>query len=279
MRIAATILVLSLASSALGFTGSNSFYLPHAEQVVLARKATDGDAEAAWTLHLHFSLAAPDQKEDERWLRRAAELGHASSLYTLAVMIKDHDWSAIGLGPTREAVVLDLFRKAAERKATYAAWCLGDCYESGYGGEVELAQARRWYLNGAQEGSSLCRKKTAEFFSQGKGGPTDIVEAYFWISVEFNCVHPGSVGGKEVAAIRERIAAAMPAGSHREVWRRIDEVVRKLWSGEQPAHDPPFLRGMVTEDVSAEAQRLAQIAEKAHRDVIESVAEGSSIRH
>lgn len=64
--------------------GASSYYLTPEEQATLALKAEAGDAEAAFRLSKYHSFVRLDHQQELRWLRLAAEGGHASAQYNLA---------------------------------------------------------------------------------------------------------------------------------------------------------------------------------------------------
>lgn len=55
---------------------ADEFRLSESQVVDLRRKATAGDAEAAFKLYLHYGAGYGDMAGGEYWLRRADALGH-----------------------------------------------------------------------------------------------------------------------------------------------------------------------------------------------------------
>jgi TPR repeat protein len=85
---------------------------PGSGWAALQTKADQGDADAQFSLGLHFSSAggdAPDFAQAAQWYRKAADQDHTLAQYNLGVMF------ARGQGmPQNDAVSADWMRKAAE---------------------------------------------------------------------------------------------------------------------------------------------------------------------
>ena len=105
----------------------------------LRRAALGGNADAAWSLFLHYDLGVSDWKEREVWLKRAAQLGNQKAKQTI------NELKHVGLNrssnrnadlelPSTEVSIL---RSNALKGDGYAAWTLFLHYNLGLNDEKE----------------------------------------------------------------------------------------------------------------------------------------------
>lgn len=113
-------------------------------------KAVDGDHEAQFELSRLLEDGKGTKADDEeavRWLRRAAEQGHAKSQYGLGL----HLSAGEGVMPDpKEAYAW--FLKAAEQGHAYAERAVGMCLRDGDGVKADQAEGKKWMLRAAEHG-------------------------------------------------------------------------------------------------------------------------------
>ena len=182
----------------------------------LEKKAAKGDAKAAWQLFGFYSSSPSfpfqggylvvllHEGKATFWLRRSAELGWPDAERLLAFAIKNLNLNPAKFGKSQQEAVYSLYLKAAKKHASSACKELAECYESGYGGRRSLSAARYWYTEGARSDSNYCWRKAAEYLFEGKGGPPDLEEGYFWISAEHLCFDPQFTRANEDFKIRKQ---------------------------------------------------------------------------
>ncbi len=142
------------------------------------------------------------------WLNRAAESGNCDAQVALADLLRDgtpaeHDsrtaalwysragscsayaaWRLGQLFETGEGVLRDeaaavrLYREAAARGLAVAENSLGNAYIAGMGVEPNFAAAREWYGKAAEHGYADALLNLAGMYYRGLGGPRDLQEAY-----------------------------------------------------------------------------------------------------
>jgi hypothetical protein len=67
---------------------NESFNLAESEREALMQQAAGGKAEAAFRLSEYYALYVGNSSENERWLRRATELGHANAAFNLGATLE-----------------------------------------------------------------------------------------------------------------------------------------------------------------------------------------------
>ena len=80
-------------------------------------------------------------------------------------------------------VIIECYRKEAERGDVTALRALGDCYFGGYGVEVSRpnpAKAVRWYFKAAEQGDAIAQLRLALCYENGMGIAKDENEAIRW---------------------------------------------------------------------------------------------------
>lgn len=98
----------------------------------------------------------------------------------------------------RKKPTADLLSKA-EAGDMKAQELLGERYLKGIDAPQHFGWARKWYLRAAQQGSAQAMWEVANLCVAGKGGPKDLVQAYFWYTLA------ASKGIGEAVNLRNRL--------------------------------------------------------------------------
>jgi tetratricopeptide (TPR) repeat protein len=165
-------------------------------------KAEKGDAHSQYLLgcYYHIGEGVPkDYAEAAKWLRKAAEQGHAAAQFSLGGVCY-----ANGLGvPKDYAEMVKWWRKAAEQGHATAQRGLGICYSNGQGVQQDYVEAVKWYRKAAEQGEADAQINMGNCYSEGKGVPQDYVQAYKWYNLA------SAQKNKDAAACRDAFAALM----------------------------------------------------------------------
>jgi hypothetical protein len=209
--------------------------LSKAERLQLERKAAEGDASAALRLWTYYAIELHDGLSGDRWLCRAAELGDAKAQWNLGYSLKEGYRPSGGKfpecarkwGATRKAAVKKLL-EASARSVESACFELASAYEDGYFGTRNRVKAREYFAKGAQLNDESCWEKLADYNYRGIGGPRDVAEAYYWISLYARCNRPDNIPGERAWKTREEIAHHLPLATLESTWQRMDIVIAKI---------------------------------------------------
>lgn len=256
--------VLTSGSALAQGSHTHGLDLTSTERSHLMRQADEGDSAAAWRLYKYYDLERHNEKASEKWLRRAAALDHAQAQRWLAHCIKDYGYSPSGFGDTAQLAVKSLLEKSARTEGD-ACFDLALALSEGYFGDVDHAAARVYLERGANLGDRACWTELSHYYADGRGGPRNNSEAYYWISLEARCVDPRSVGGKETWAAREAIAAYLSLEELERAWVRIDAFISQVAAGTVVVDSAPFLSGMIDPELEAEGRQLSAEREAEHR--------------
>jgi TPR repeat protein len=110
------------------------------------------------------------------WLRKAADQGHATAQYALAVNYAE------GAGVKQDyAEALQWYRKAAEGGEAGAAYGVGFSYAKGEGVPQDYPEAVRWYRKAAEAGNAQGQYALGYSYHQGLGVPRDQSEGTRWM--------------------------------------------------------------------------------------------------
>jgi len=235
----------------------------------LAQRADRGDGAAAYELYLYESLEEHDENAALPWLRRAAAARHPEAQRVLAYLIQSSNLDYQAIAGTRPEAVRILFSDAC-RTQSDACYELGSALGDGYFGTPDLVAARASFLRCAQMNNSMCWQPLASYLELGKGGPVDVVEAYYWVSLDAQFVDPQSVSGAEISALRERLASGLTLRDLTLVWERVDAYADGVKAGRVTLDNPPFLEGQVDPNLSRKGRSLARQQEVAHRVRLQS---------
>ena len=143
-------------------------------------KAEKGDVEAKFYLGVYYFLGqgvAEDKTEAVKWIREAAQQGHAIGQFTLGLCYLNGDGGVVKDAP--EAV--KWFRKAAEQGYPMAQYSLGISYKQGDGGLAQDAsEALKWYRKAAAQGLAEAQCAVGLCYATGAGVDRDAVESLRW---------------------------------------------------------------------------------------------------
>lgn len=242
---------------------SCGFNLTNEELAILKDKAKL-DKDSAWRISLYYSFSLHDFNQAENWNDKAAELGHCAALRSQAFNIKRGKKSFSEFGGTPQDAVRSLYQKAFKESGS-ACYELAECYEEGYFGNPNFTKAKKYFTMGAELGNRMCWMRLAEYLYKGKGGEKDILEAYYWMSLEAGCVHPNSIGGRKTWDFRNEIVSNIDKQELKKIWVRVDEYIFAVRSGKTKVSWAPFLEGMIKAENSKEGKVLADQKEHTHR--------------
>jgi len=122
----------------------------------IRKAAEQGHADAQNDLAVecfHGFGVAVDQGEAFKWYRRAAEQGHREAQYALAICYAHG--KGVGQDYSNSAF---WFGKAAEQGKAEAMYCLGVCNGNGYGVAKNADEAMKWFRKAADNGNEEARK-------------------------------------------------------------------------------------------------------------------------
>jgi TPR repeat protein len=72
------------------------------------------------------------------------------------------------------------YLEPAQQGSTYAQYLLGYMYEDGKGVDKDPAQAAKWYKLAADKGDARAQSRLGWMYYEGTGVEQDLVEAYMW---------------------------------------------------------------------------------------------------
>jgi hypothetical protein len=247
-------------------SGPKPYYkLNDEDRRILETEAEKGDADAAWTLFLDNAFTLHDDAATDRWLRRAAQSGHAVAQRTLAEAIAKNGGSWDGFGDSKESAIRSLLEKSVETDSE-ACLDLAEAYAAGDFGTNDFAKARAYLIQGAKKGGTMCWGKLAEYLHKGIGGPKDDAEAYYWASVKARCTHPESFAGQDIWKLREEIDAGLTLPELEKQWERVDQFIERVRSKQVVLDLAPFNEDTGDPAVAKEGRKLADKREKEYRE-------------
>jgi TPR repeat protein len=134
--------------------------------------------------HWYEHTTGPGRSVSEalRWLKRAADYGHANAYYDLAYA---HANGKLGTSPD-PARELALIRKGADRGSVSARYRLGVCYLNGDGVGQDFVAALELLLDAAERGEKVApdgsMEMVAYLYDRGaRGIPANGTEAVRWL--------------------------------------------------------------------------------------------------
>lgn len=136
---------------------------------LLCLKAFAGVAHAQADDNANFqagvsALQANDMPRAYQAFLKAAEEGHASSQFNVAVMFE----RGIGVGKD-ESKALAWYEKAASQGNADAQFNLGVLYENGRGTKVDFEKANEWYRKASAQGDALAIGNLGMLYLRGQG--------------------------------------------------------------------------------------------------------------
>ena len=168
-------LVFCLLTLVLSFPAVAQESKPLSDEVKAAiEMAEGGDADAQYNLGVMYASGQgvlQDNKEAEKWFRKAADQGHADAQFFLGAMYAEGQGV---LQDLKEAV--KWFRKAADQGHATAQFNLGLMYKNGQGVLQDYVAAYAWYslsaYNGYDDGKayrdSIAKEMTPEQLEKGQ---------------------------------------------------------------------------------------------------------------
>ena len=162
------------------FYAQVTYPLPHHERVVeyLNQAAGLQSAEAHWRLYLLYNaneLAIPlDVNLALHHLQQAVECGHVQASTALAKWQLEHQKDHL-------ETALQLLQQAAAQHYAEAQYLLAQCYETGVGVEIDLAQAAEYYSLAAQQFHPAALTALGRMYMYGEGVERDLGTAQIWL--------------------------------------------------------------------------------------------------
>jgi TPR repeat protein len=170
------------------------------------------DAEEQYRLSLKYITGEGvprDIAESAKWLRKAAEQGHAEAQLSLGMA------SLIGLSaPKDDAEGIKWLRKAAEQGNAEAQFQMANCDASGFGVPNDAAEAIKWYQKAAEQGHAGAQFELASWYAAGVGVPQDLVAAYMWSNLA------EAAGNAKALLLRGQVSRRMTEADITEAQRR-----------------------------------------------------------
>jgi TPR repeat protein len=113
-----------------------------------------------------------------KWAQRSLAQGHDPAYFILANILKSR-----GASPE---ILLDYYKKAAEKNYHPAQYGMGVCYERGlWELEVDKSKALEWYKKAALNGNKKAIYKIACFHEKGWGGlPVNLEQALYYYELD-----------------------------------------------------------------------------------------------
>ena len=162
----------------------------NAKEILTVYENTEAEkAEQVWMLEqlwdAGFTVAAhllgkcwrdgmgvlPDDEQAELWFRRAAEVGHDFSQYTLGKLLQSQK---------RMEEAVSWYEKAAAQGNSYAAYRLGKLYLEGTDVPKDTAKAVEYLTNAAREGNQYAQYTLGKLYLTGEDVARDQEQAYRW---------------------------------------------------------------------------------------------------
>lgn len=242
------------------------------ELEILKDRAQNGDSEAAMSLYEHFTICIGDSEKGEFWLRKAALLKQPEAQRWMGELIKTYNKSYNEFGNTKENSLLSLFSDSCAAENRYACYELALLYETGSAHIQNFERARASTIKCANQGNRLCWDKLSEYYYFGIGGTTNFIESYFWISLEALCVHPDSIGGKKVWALRNRVVEKINNyNDFLKLWIKIDRYIDDIENKRFDIYFDRCLGTAVKKDVYESCLKSVAEKEGMHRNEIKKM--------
>lgn len=160
------------------------------------RKAAEqGHVSAQFNLAVSYdtgSGVAQDIREAAKWYGLAAQQGHGGAQYNLAMYYihgqgvsadrqKASEWLEKAAGQGLPEAQFQVLHVSANEGDQHSQHVLAKCYETGYGTDVDIAQAVTWYKAAAKAGHPEAQLKIAEHYLLGKFLTKNAAHAKSWL--------------------------------------------------------------------------------------------------
>ncbi|HEY9789737.1 MAG TPA: serine/threonine-protein kinase [Candidatus Obscuribacterales bacterium] len=174
-----------------------------------APSSTPGN-NAQWEFDMAMKLerlgkgVTADPQEAMRWLRAAADHGHAEAQCRMALACMRAD-----INDLPQAV--EWLTKSAQQGFPNAQFALGQCYETGTGAAVNMAQAIIWYQEASRQGHPEAEAHVAKCYTRSFESGEDSVGMQTWLR--------GRAAGGEASsllALAKYLSKRLDAENYRE---------------------------------------------------------------
>ncbi len=173
------------------------------------KPALQGDAEAQHTLGWSYAsgghIFPKDEREAEKWTRKAAEQGHAKAQESLGRMYSGLGLCTGTIGDCDDGInrgfLEDMeksfkwYRKAAEQGNANAQDLVGEAYFSGEGVSQDYKEAVKWLLKSAEQGNSGAQNRLRIMYAKVDAVPWNYHEAMEWL---LNSAEKGNGGAQAI---------------------------------------------------------------------------------
>jgi hypothetical protein len=221
-------------------------------------------------LYGYYAVTLHDEKREGDWLELAAVLRHPEAERWLAYRIRSGEARFKQHGASPQEAVENLLRDACEEQGGGSScYDLAEALETGYFGVPDPSEARAALARGAELGNRMCWTRLARWLNDGVGGPVDAEQAYYWISLEARCVDPRS--GEETWTLRNKLAERLTPSSLERQWVAVDSYMAEFRAGKRTIYFDPFLGSAIGDEERKDGQRLANRAERKHRESLRRI--------
>ena len=244
--VAALATVFALSGCASGGIGADTDSSAAAQQFSASVKEVEewrvaagkGDASAQYYLGLAYFYGVggvtKNDREAERWVRKAAEQGYAEAQNAAGLAYARGDVVA---KDAKEAV--RWFRKAAEQGYAAAQTNLGWAYETGEGVAKDMREAVRWQRKAAEQGETQAQYDLSAAYSRGEGVIADMRESYIWAAIAKAGGHAGAAAVLDNSDYwRSGLSRSEIQSAQKEAARRLDAINRRKDGGIVSAPKP-----------------------------------------
>jgi len=149
-----------------------------ADRIGACRAAVDaypGVARFEFELGRALFTAQTDFEAAE-WMRKAAQRGHVSSMYFLAIAFE----KGRGVKKSRQES-LGWYRQAADKGHTNSMFVMGLAYQFGHGVVQDHTEAAHWYRKAAEAGNTSAMTNLAMSYQIGRGVQKDVSASVRWL--------------------------------------------------------------------------------------------------
>jgi TPR repeat protein len=182
--------------------------------------AEKGDAKSQYVLARVYFRSNQNYEGAVKWYKKAAEQGHAASLYFLSGMY----WEGRGV-PQDNDKAMKLHLQATQRGYAVAQNHLGFMYDFGRNIPQNYSKAMRWYSRAAEQGHAIAQYSLGGMYRAGKGIMQDYVIAHKWYDLA--ALYGNELAGSE----RDKLARSMTNGQIVEAKKLASTWVAKRRSG------------------------------------------------
>lgn len=182
----------------LGLCHANGLGIVQSDEqaVIWYRKAAEqSHASAQFNLAVRYDTGSgvpQDNREAAKWYGLAAQQGHRGAQYNLAMCYihgqgvptdrqKAIEWLEKAAEQGLPEAQLQILHVSANEGDQHSQHVLAKCYETGYGTDVDIAQAVTWFKAAAKAGHPEAQLKIAEHYISGKFLTKNSAHAKSWL--------------------------------------------------------------------------------------------------